>query len=179
MSTSPDSFNPIIRAFCRIRAALCPSVCIPRRLVIPNASLESLIPLARRRAAWSAFRGAGLQLPALRLSPFASIVLILSVVSALIGLWSWTGQWWWPAVAFVPAWFLAYQVSRPWAIHLPPFLRTVGELAVYGTRLGNQVMHQWSHGDISLKVRLVLAESLGLPLEEIRPESTFRELGAW
>ncbi|WP_149114076.1 acyl carrier protein [Limnoglobus roseus] len=61
---------------------------------------------------------------------------------------------------------------------MPPFVRTVGELTMYGTRFREHVSsgYSWSHGDVTLKVRLIVAEALGLPLEQVRPETTFVEL---
>lgn len=59
-------------------------------------------------------------------------------------------------------------------------MRTVGELAVYGTRFGghSESGYRWPEGDVSLKVRLVLAEALDLPPDRVRPATTLRELGA-
>ena len=70
-------------------------------------------------------------------------------------------------------WYAAYKVSRPSAVHLPPFLGTVGELAVYGTRHADHAAsgYTWSRGDLMLKVRLIVAERLWLRLADVRPGS--------
>jgi hypothetical protein len=38
--------------------------------------------------------------------------------------------------------------------------------------------YRWTRNEIATKVRLVIAESLGLDLEAVQPEQTLAELGA-
>lgn len=176
-----EPYNPIVRLFGQYRAALCAAEGLPRRSVTANAPLESLIPEARRRAVWASIRRAGLRTPALELSRSLRWSFALPTVAALMVLMNWTGDWWPALLALAPIWYAAYRVSRPWAVHFPSYVRTVGELAVYGTQFGDHATsgYRWSHGDIMLKVRMILAEQLGLPLEKVRPESSFAELGCY
>jgi hypothetical protein len=85
----------------------------------------------------------------------------------------------WPLLLALPlVFFDAFRASRRWATELPPFIETVGELAVYGIRFADHggSGYQWSHGDIELKVRLIIAESLGMMLESVRPETRWVDL---
>jgi hypothetical protein len=56
----------------------------------------------------------------------------------------------------------------------------VGELVIAMTcfREHKDSGYRWARNEIELKVRLILAESLGLDLDEVLPECTLRELGA-
>ncbi len=174
-----DWYNPIVRVFGQYRAALCAAEGLPRDRVTAHARLDALIPRGRRRALWATFQAGGLRVPSLELSPAAYRVWVLLVLAALGGLRLWAGIWWPSALALVPLCYAAFRLSRPWAVHLPPFINSVGELAVYGTRFGDHANsgYRWSHGDVSLKVRMVFAESMGVPLERVKPESTWAELG--
>src|SRR5262249_7512827 len=70
-------------------------------------------------------------------------------------------------------------VSRRRAVHLPLGLRTVGELVLYSTcfREHRGSGYRWTANEVATKVRLVLAESLGVPLDAVRPENTLAEMG--
>jgi len=56
-------------------------------------------------------------------------------------------------------------------------VRTVGELVLYLTHFPDhrQSGYRWTKNEISLKVRLIIAMNLGLPLDEVRPETTFTD----
>lgn len=174
----PESYNPIVRMFGRYRAALCASVGLPRHRVTPSTRLDALIPPNRRRSAWAALRATELRVPGLELSLTALAISALLVIMALSSICLWAGRWWAPALAVVPVWYAAYRASRPWAVHFP--LCTVGELVVYGTRFSDHTAsgHRWSHGDVSLKVRMVMAEALNMRMEDVRPDASLADLGA-
>lgn len=176
----PEWYNPIVRSFGLYREALCVSEGLPRRRVTAAGRLDALVSPGRRQSVWATLRANGLRMPDLQLSLAARSFWLLQVVVTLCGLWLWAGRWWLPALALVPAWYVAFRASRPWAVHISPVVRTVGELTVYGTRFRDHADsgYRWSHGDVSLKVRLIVAESLGLPLEQVRPAASFAELGA-
>jgi hypothetical protein len=173
------SYNPIVRTFGQFRAALVDSLGIDRRHVHPRAALDALIPGQHRREVWRRLRRHGLRMPALELSPGERARHTLAVskvaVSLALGL-----QHWLALLAAFPLGLLAYGLSRRRAVHLPLRLRTVGELVLYLTcfRDHKGSGYRWTHNEISFKVRLVVAESLGLDLDAVRPEKTLAELGA-
>jgi hypothetical protein len=171
-------YNPIVRTFNRYRAALCESAGLPRGRVVASARLDALIPRDRRRAVWADLRARGLETPPLQLTTPAAIGWAVAVLAGLGGLSAWAGAWWPGAVLVIPVSLAAFAVSRPWAKSVPPYVATVGELAVYGTRYADHAGsgYRWSRGDISLKVRQAIAEMLGRPMNQIRPESKLFEL---
>jgi hypothetical protein len=75
----------------------------------------------------------------------------------------------------------AYRASRRRAVHFPLGLKTVGELVIYLTRFPEHKDsgYRWTRNEIALKVRLIVAESMGLPLDVVRPECSFMELDAF
>jgi hypothetical protein len=83
-------------------------------------------------------------------------------------------------VSVFPLGLLAFWVSRPQAVQFPLCLRTVGELVLAMTSLPDHAEsgHRWTRDEIAFKVRLIVAEHLGLPLDVVQEESTFEELGA-
>ncbi len=89
-------------------------------------------------------------------------------------------QRWSALLLIVPLAVVVSWASRRRAVHFPPYLRTVGELVIYSTRFADHKDsgYRWTRNEIALKVRLIVAESTGLPLEAIQPETTWAELGA-
>jgi hypothetical protein len=80
----------------------------------------------------------------------------------------------------LPLGLAEHWLSRRRAVHFPFGLRTVGEVVLYLTsfREHKSSGYRWTRNEIATKVRLIFAESLGLPLDAVRPESTLAELGA-
>jgi hypothetical protein len=175
----PPQYNPIVRTFGRFRAALVSSVGLARHQVHPEASLESLIPAHRRREVWRHLRRQGLRVPALELAPRERLWQVFGVLKTAVSLALWLRRW--PAllVAF-PLGLVAYGLSRRRAVHFPLGLRTVREVVLYVTsfREHSDSGYRWTSNEIATKVRLIVAESLGLPLDAVQPEKTLAELGA-
>jgi hypothetical protein len=74
---------------------------------------------------------------------------------------------------------LAFRVTRTRVIHIPLGPRTVGDLVIYITRFGDHRGYRFTRNEISLKVRFVIAEWLGVPVEQVGEDSTFTDdLGA-
>jgi hypothetical protein len=175
----PGPYNPIMRTFCRFRTGLLDRIDVDRREIRPGTPLEALLPEPRsRREVWRHLRRQGLRVPPLELSQRdqrrMAWVMLKAVVSWTISLQRWSGL----LLAF-PLALVAYWVSRGRAVRFPLGLTTVGELVIYMTcfREHKDSGYRWTRNEIELKVRLILAESTGLPLEAVRPESTFAELG--
>ena len=57
--------------------------------------------------------------------------------------------------------------------------RTVGELVIALTRFGDYPGYRFTRAEISLKVRLIVAEWLGVPVSRVQEESKFIDLESW
>ena len=173
-----ESYNPIMRAFCQFRAGVLSCIDIDRHEIRPGTPLESLLPEPSRRAVWDHLRRQGLRLPALEFSERdtrrMAWAVLRGTVSAAVSLRSWAAV----LVAF-PLALAVYRANRRRAAGLPLGMKNVGELVIYMTRFSEHKDsgYRWTRSEIELKVRLILAESLGLDLDAVRPECTLRELG--
>ena len=74
---------------------------------------------------------------------------------------------------------LAFKVRRTRVVHVPLGPRTVGELVIYLTRFSDHEGYRFSRNEIGLKVRFVIAEWLGVPVDRVREDSTFVDLESW
>ncbi|MBX9581551.1 MAG: hypothetical protein K2X87_14720 [Gemmataceae bacterium] len=171
-------YNPIVRTFNRYRVALRESAGLPRERVVASARLDALIPRDQRRAVWAGLRARGLETPDLELSTATRAGWTVAVLAVAGAVGVWVGNGWAAAAVIIPACYVAFRLSRPWAKSFPPYVRTVGELTVYGTRFADHAGsgYRWSHADILLKVRLAIAEMLGRPPDQIRRDSKLFEL---
>jgi hypothetical protein len=175
----PESYNPIVRTFCQLRAGLLRSTDLDRHEIRPGTPLEEILPVATRREIWQDLRRQGLRLPGLELSAIDRRRSLLDVLRTAVSV----------AVSMQRAFDLflvlalglaAYRVSRSRAVHFPFGLKTVGELVIYLISFPEhkESGYLWTRNEIALKVRLIVAESMGLPLEVVRPECSFLELEA-
>jgi hypothetical protein len=172
-----EAYNPIMRTFCQFRAGLLDCVDVDRREIRPSTPLESLLPEPSRRAVWRSLRLRGLWPPSLEFSRRDHRRMTWGVlrvaVSLAITLRNWTAL-----LLVFPLAMIVYRANRRRAVRLPLGLTTVGELVIYMTRFGEHKdsAYRWTRNEIELKVRLIIAESLGLDLDDVRPESTLNEL---
>ena len=174
------AYNPIVRVFGQLRAAIAGAAGVPSRAIRPWTHLEWVLPVDRRRELWRAMRQSGLRLPPLELPPRAGwlgclVLTVPKVVSVFVL------GWCLGTLAAAAAVLLYWLLSRPWATEFPAGLRTVGELTLYLTDYAEHrdSGYRWTHDEIAFKVRVVVAEAMNLPLDQVRTESTFRELGAY
>jgi hypothetical protein len=173
------AYNPIVRNFCRLRAVLVDALGVDRCAVRPATPLAELIPadeigevLGRLRAAgFSAPRseynvtqypfwfvgvaGVGLFVAALLLRPLLAIDVGLLAVRLVT---------------------FAVRARRHRTVTVPLGPRTVGDLVMYVTRFGDHPGYRFTRAEVSLKVRLIVAESLALPVEQVREDTTFTDL---
>jgi hypothetical protein len=173
-----QGYNPIVRTFGQFRAALTRTTGIARQEVRPGTPLENLLPVRRRREIWRGLRRAGVRVPALELPPVAGAIIGWSVPIGAAALALWSGEWAALLSAF-PFGLRAYWASRPWAVEFPLGMQTAGELAIYLTcfRDHRDSGYRWTHNEITTKVRMIMAECLNLRLDQVRPESSWVELG--
>jgi len=174
-----DHVCPTGHTFYRLRRVLEQELHIDRKKIKPWSSLESLIPESERRRVWKALRREGLALPPLSLSSRlrrATFWHALHMLASLAG----SLQNWALFLLTAPfglfGWWL---VTRPWSTHIESGPITIRDAVIYLTpfREGVRQGYRWSHREISTKVRLLVSVNLGIPLNEVRPEMTFKELG--
>ncbi len=175
-----ESYNPIMRTFCQFRAGVLSCIDIDRHAIRPGTPLEALLPVPCRRAIWDRSRAAGAASAGPR---------ILGAGQAAHGLGRAEGTL---SAAFslaeraallvaVPLAIAVYRANRRRAVALPLGVKNVGELVIYMTRFSEHKDsgYRWTRNEIELKVRFILAESLGLDLDAVRPECTLAELGVY
>ena len=85
---------------------------------------------------------------------------------------------WYALFLVVPLMFIVSWARRHRAVHFPIGLSNVGELVIYTTRFGEHKDsgYRWTRNEISMKVRMIVAESVGKPLESIQPETKLLDL---
>jgi hypothetical protein len=175
----PESYNPIIRTFCQFRAGLRNCIDIDRHEVRPGTPLEAILPEQSRQEVWQELRRRGLRLPDLERSERDGWRIVFralrAAVSSALFLRRWTAL-----LLVVPLALALSWATRRRAVGLPRGLKTVGELVIYATCFGEHKAsgYRWTRNEIALKVRLIIAESLGLPLDAIQPETTLAEMAA-
>jgi hypothetical protein len=168
-------YNPIVRTFNQVRAAILAATDTPRCRIRPDAMLESLVPLERRPLLWLELTRRGLKVPSLGTTPAQGCVCFGGFV-ALVWLFAWGG---WPALllAIAPLVMLLGVTTAALDVLLPRGRWTVGDLTVFCTSFPAHKAsgYRWTRGDIALKVRLIIAENLGVPLERITEKTSFIE----
>ena len=144
--------------------------------VQPADRLADLFPWFGRRAVWQTLAERGYRLPPLVLAQPLQLVSALSVLLRSAAL-AWFLH---PVflVTIVPFGWLTWRLTRPWAVVPPPGCQTVYEAAIHATpfRHADYDAGLWSDADVSAKVRAVIALSLGVSMEEVRPESRLSDL---
>jgi hypothetical protein len=174
MSQAP---SPSTLTLERLRAALPDCLDALHPDARPETLLETLFPVEQRREAWRRLRRQGFPLPLLRFSPEDHRRLLLRALRVAGSLALWLR--WWPALVLtLPLALVLYWLSRHRAVEFPLCLKTVGELAVYLTNYRDHrgSASQWTAAEVAAKVRMIIAEEAGLPLDEVRPEMTLEEL---
>jgi hypothetical protein len=172
------AYNPIVRNFCRLRAELVSALGVDRRRVRPATPLGDLIPPDRLREVLGRLRATGLPAPQLEHSITEYPLCVLAVAGAVLLVAALLFR---PLLAVFAAplavglVLLALRVTRRRVVVVPLGPRTVGELVVYLTHFGDHPGYRFTRAEVSLKVRLIVAESLGLPLEQVREDTTFTE----
>ncbi|MGL4462935.1 MAG: hypothetical protein ACRDD1_15570 [Planctomycetia bacterium] len=174
-------YNPIVRSYNRYRAALGDILGVSRCDLRPGERLEDLIPAERRQEVWKELGDRGLIAPDLYRIPVRLPLSMQAtlVLAAMRAIWNLTGSPWLTVIVAPVVWPFCLTVDLPWASRpdeIPPFCRTVGELAVYGVHFKDHPDARWSRADISLKVRMQVAETCWLTLDDVRPETRLVDL---
>ena len=118
-----------------------------------------------------------MKLPPLELPRWPARVSFTAVMVTPVGVAVVLGHWI-GLCSVVPLCALSFLVSRPWCVAFPIGLRTVGELGLcltsYAEHRGSG--YRWTRNEVAMKVRMIVAGSLALRLDEVRPETTWAEL---
>jgi hypothetical protein len=172
-----EGYSPIVRTFCRLRSGLIKNAGIARHDVRPATPLDAILPTQVRRGAWKQLQRQGLTLPDLEFSKKEHwrnfLIALKATGSSALHLQSWY------ALFFaIPLMFIVSGVRRHRVVQIPLGMTTVGELVIYATRFSEHENsgYRWTRNEIALKVRMIVAESVGMPLEAIQPETRLVEL---
>jgi hypothetical protein len=173
------AYYPPSRTYYRIRSVLVEELGLARRDVHPSMSLAELVPEDKRQAVWRRLKQEGLVLPPLCVPRPVFWHGFAHVVHAVFGAAAWL-QNLWSLLIVLPLALLAWLVTRPWAVQIRYGPLTVRDAVLYLTPYsdGLRAGYQWSHDEVAIKVRLIIAESLGLSLNEVTPEARLADLGA-
>ena len=175
----PYQRSPILDTFDVISDTLSRASVDPRSIEA-GSSLDTLLPKKWRRAVWRELQGQGLDTRELGL-PWAFTGWLCFITLAATGALAFFLNSWFGLLALYPIGMICYRLSRPWAVCLPVQLRTVGELAVYVTRFRSykDSGYRWSADEIALKVRMLFAEHVGIPLERVQRENRMADIENW
>jgi acyl carrier protein len=181
---------PSARRFYELRVAIVEAAGVERRAVRPGTRLDAIIPRGARRRVWRRLRARDAMVPRLVWPAWVDDAM-LWVAGALcmgavmvLGVACGAGGVLWGLVAlaamFVTGGVLVWGAGA-WAPRLPEGCATVGDLVRWtvpvgvpdgaGERLIAQVA-------VLERVRAMVSEELGMPLEKVQPESRFvKDLG--
>lgn len=177
---------PTANAFYHLRRLLTGHAGIERRQVRPQARLEHLIPFQRRRV-WARVREGDSRVPGLiasaptrKLLEAAPLLLVCPLVAGCAGLWAANGV---VVAGLASLLVLAVGcgtiggISHLSTRHFPEGIETVADLA--RTLAAMSLPQNNPDGRIIVEqrtleeIRRITAEQLGLPLEDVKPESNF------
>jgi hypothetical protein len=138
-----------------------------RQQVRPGTPLEQLIPPEKRENAWYRLEQHGFWLPPLGFLPGDRAANLRLLLAALLSF----------CVAGRSA-FGSLWSTRRRAVLFPPWLRTCGDLTMFVTsvREHQHSGYRWTKNEIAFKVRQIIAESAGMSMDAVQPETTFWEL---
>jgi hypothetical protein len=172
-----DAYSPIVRTFCRIRSAFTNNPGVARHEVRPATPLDVILPTETRREAWKQLQRQGFRLPDLEFAGHDHWRNFLIALKAT-GSFALHIQSWYALLFALPLMFIVSRARRHRAVQFPLGLSTVGELVIYATRFSEHKDsgYRWTRNEIAMKVRMIVAESVGMPLVEIQPETNLLEL---
>jgi hypothetical protein len=173
----PEGYNPIVRTFCRLRSGVLDCLAIDRHEVRPGTPLEDLLPVDQRRRVWEHLQRLGLRLPSLELSPRDHRRNLLQVIRGAVSSALYL-QKWYTLLAFVPLALAVHWATRRRAVQFPSGIHTLGQLVIYSTCFAEhkESGYRWTRNEIELKVRMIIAEMAGLPLDAVQPETRLIDL---
>jgi hypothetical protein len=156
---------------------LCEFVAPREKQLSAGDDLDSVFPIEQRRAIWSRMQQDGFRLPELQLAPHVFLLAATMVIAPLVllALALHTG---FVCLSIFELSFLAYRLTRPYAIYLPGYCRTAGQAALCrkDLRAADGQPLPWTRDEIAMKVRMVIAESVRLPMEKLTEDTRLFDL---
>jgi hypothetical protein len=183
VSAMQPGICPTSETFYRMRRVLMEAVDVDRQDVRPSDRLEDVIPPERRRAVWKQLRKEGFRLAPLSLSPKMYRIALAMHGAKLVA----TAAWGFNVlnlVLLVPLSILTWLATRRWAIHIRYGPITVRDAVIVSTPTKAIIGYLRTirsearyHQFVSMRVRLIIAEAAGVPLEAVQPDSRLVDLG--
>lgn len=186
-------YNPIVRTFCQIRSVLVDHFGIERCRIQTATPLIDLVPETNHRELVELVRGkngipndvvAAPAPPSRNVSPLIGAAILMLIGLAFYVAWQeavvlciFGGI----AAVFVLLALLEWCDPTTWVKEVPGLHLgevTVGHLAIWLTHFGGhkESGYQWTRNEIALKVRLIIANQLWLPLDAIQEETKFVDI---
>lgn len=167
------------RAFFSLRSKLIDLLPHQKQDIRPSSSLESLIPKKDRPRVWRALREGGMELPRLRLSRTASILLLAAALVASI-CWLtqyadqqndrlWNPNFWLAGILVFFGVALMMNSDTYWATRIPaPFL-TVRDVAIHLAccDVSGRSSAVLARDEVAHNVSMIIAYQLGVSIEEL------------
>jgi hypothetical protein len=149
----------------------------PTKELLGYEELEAVLPLEDRRSNWRELQSAGFELPELEMSPQVFWIAALMVLTPL-GLLCLVSRIWFVIWSFVEFTILAYKLTRPLAVHPPDWCRTVGQaaLCLRDIRMPDGQAVAWTRAEVAERVRMIVAEHAGVPIEEVTEDTRLADL---
>lgn len=176
----PEPYSPIVRTFGQVRSVLLSQTDLARQDVRPGTALETILPSSIRPEVWRELRACGLRVPDLELSKRDRERTFWSGLLLTVSLAVFVCSENWSRLPITVSLALAVcRAARRRAVEFPIGLKTLGELVICSTCFSDHKGsgYRWTRNEMSLKVRLIVAISQGLPLDVVQPERTWAELG--
>jgi hypothetical protein len=170
-------YCPIARHFYHIRRVLIEELGLPREAIRPSATFAELVPREHRRRVWRRFRREKLKIKGLEASRLQIAFTFASMIaSGLLMLAVLPYSWACVATALV-AGIVAFLALEPWVTEVDPSC-TLGDAALGMTSVGEcrEAGYRFTRNEIFVKVRSTISVSLGVPIAQIKRESTWAEL---
>jgi hypothetical protein len=177
-----DEYNPIVRTFNQVRAAILAATDTPRCRIRPSATLASIIPPERWQAVGAEVQRRGLPGPYWTPPPRDELAPGCACSGAVPSIGEMLGSSWLLArlglFVRIPLNLLLGMADFGREVEWALGRWTVGDLAVYCTRFPEHRAsgYRWSRGDIALKVRLIVAVWLGVAPEKVREDASLIDL---
>lgn len=189
LPTATDSC-PSARGFCQVRRLMTTHVRIPRERIRPEARLHELFPGDRRRK-WNYLHRHSRCLPQLvptmqdriRLELLCVALIILGAIAVALAAYAfgWRGLPFGSLIALFVGMMTAVWVESLLATQFPSGLVTIGDLshmlAPIEIARDDSDARKIVEQRVVDEVRRLTAEQFNLPLNKVRPESRFRDLG--
>ncbi len=141
---------------------------LPQRIFQDPTNWKPFFQSAIARPLGAELQAAGFELPELVISPEVFWIATAMVLTPL-GFLVLALRTWFAILSIVELTFLAYKLTRPLAVHPPLSCRTVGQaaLCLRKIRTADGRIVGWTREEVSERVRMIIADSAGLPIEKV------------